>query len=63
MVVNTQKYEIYHEMYQTFGIQASLDAINQLLVIFINYHDILLKLPICGHRNSLGTTRNAIKQM
>ena len=34
---------------------------NQLLVIFTNYHDILLKLPICGHRNFLGTTRNVSK--
>ena len=46
-----------------FGIQAIPDAINQLLVIFTNYHDILLKITVCGHRNSLGTTRNALKQM
>ena len=63
ITVNVQKYEIYHEMYQTFSIQANLDAINQLLVIFTNYHDILLKTTVCGHRNSLGTTGNAIKQM
>ena len=61
ITVNVQKYEIYHEMYQTFGIQANLDAINQLLVILTNYHDILLKLPDCGHRNSLGTIHNSFK--
>ena len=28
-----------------------------------NFHDILLKITVYGHRNSLGTTCNAIKQM
>ena len=34
-----------------------------ILMQWTNYHDIILNVVICGHRKSLGTTHNAIKQM
>ena len=57
------KCEIYAQMQWTFGIQAILDAMNQLLRHLIRNINTETHLVLVGHRNSLWNTRKQLKYM